>query len=45
MNALTSWVNVLGLNGHGSPCRFTYLCVKEPNVGIWQTARCGTTFL
>jgi hypothetical protein len=30
MNALASSVNVLGLYGQNCPCRFTYLCVKEP---------------
>ena len=32
-NALTASGNVLSLNGHSSPCRFTYLCVKEPTFG------------
>ncbi len=31
MNALASSVNVWGMNSHSSPCRFTYLCVKEPD--------------
>src|ERR1700733_16270633 len=32
MNALASSVNVLGLYGQSCPCRFTYLCVKEPSI-------------
>ncbi len=31
MDALASGAGISGLNGHTSPCRFTYLCVKEPH--------------
>ena len=34
MDALASGAGISGLNGHTSPCRFTYLCVKEPQKGV-----------
>ncbi len=38
MNMFTTSTNILGLNGHNSPCRFTYLCVKEPALGLSNTS-------
>lgn len=34
MDALASGAGISGLNGHTSPCRFTYLCVKEPLIEV-----------
>ena len=37
---LTTGTSIWGLNGHNSPCRFTYLCVKEPTITRKASSGC-----